>query len=268
MNTLRLAGLTVSGLVLASVAFAAPPKPHKSDHAPKAAQSEHHDDAQWSYTGPSGPEHWGDLAPENYACKAGHQQSPVDLTGPIPAFTGSPQIQWNTVHGGEVVNNGHTLQMNLEHAGGLVRDGVFYKLVQFHFHTPSEHTVNGSAYPMEVHFVHASEDGRLAVIGVMFAEGANNAALDPIWWSAPGTPGKAAVSFEFDPRSILPKNRAAVRYKGSLTTPPCSEIVDWTVMKTPLTASKTQITVFRSMFGNNARPVQPQHRRFLLETPQ
>ncbi len=259
--------LAATPVVLPASASPAPKKAHAEEgHAPSTSGS-HSADHAWTYSGPSGPDHWGEKDPSHAACRVGAQQSPVDLTAPISAFASSPQIDWSRVNGGEIVNNGHTLQMNVEKAGGIVRNGKLFKLIQFHFHTPSEHTIDGHHFPMEAHFVHQASDGSLAVIGVMFTEGANNATLDPIWWAAPGMPGKAAVSFAFDPEDLLPTNRASMWYEGSLTTPPCSEIVDWTVMTTPLTASKAQITVFRSLFGENARPTQPLNRRFILATP-
>ncbi len=239
---------------------------HKTS-AQKSKKKDDHGASHWTYTGHMGPERWGELSNDNIACSAGIQQSPIDISHSINAFTSAPQIDWEVIGQGEVVNNGHTLQMNLDHAGGLVRDGKAYKLVQFHFHAPSEHTFGGRHFPMEGHFVHQASDGSLAVIGVMFAEGASNEQLDPMWWSAPTTQGHASVAFKLDLEELLPKNRAAYRYQGSLTTPPCSEIVDWTVMQTPLTVSKTQITAFKAMFGENNRPTQPLHRRFVLSTP-
>ena len=197
----------------------------------------------------------------------GIQQSPIDLGRATKAFVASPQIDWYKVKSGQIKNTGHALEVALDKAGGLVLNGQLYKLAQMHFHTPSEHAYDGRRYPMEVHFVHKAENGALAVIGVMVAEGSNNPDLDPIWWATPTSVGTAPLSFEFYPENLLPTNRASMRYKGSLTTPPCSEIVDWTVLNTPITASRAQITVLKSLFGENARPLQPLHRRFVLETP-
>ncbi|MBB33860.1 MAG: carbonate dehydratase [Hirschia sp.] len=248
-----------------SAAASPPAEKHNSKTQTAHGKTQGHG---WSYIGENGPEHWGEYDPEAVACKVGNQQSPIDLRQPINAFVSTPQIDWHQVHKAELVNNGHTLQVNLQNAGGIVHGDKLYKLIQFHFHTPSEHTIDGRHFPMEAHFVHQAKDGTLAVIGVMFAEGANNPRLDPIWWAAPSMEGKAAVSFELAPTDLLPKNHAAMRYQGSLTTPPCSEIVDWTVLTTPINASKSQITVFKSMFGDNARPIQPVNRRFVLATPQ
>ena len=267
---LKSALLASAFMVCAPLALAAPhgsPVPGKKPPHSNGASSHSKDKHGWSYKGGNGPAHWGEHDPTARACRTGTQQSPIDLKAPIKAFTATPQIDWREVQGAELINNGHTLQMNMVNAGGIVRNGKLYKLTQFHFHTPSEHTIDGRHYPMEAHFVHQASDGSLAVIGVMFAEGANNPHLDPIWWAAPGMEGKAAVAFTFDPTDILPKNRASLWYQGSLTTPPCSEIVDWTVLTTPVTASKSQIAVFKSLFGENARPVQPLNRRFILATP-
>lgn len=257
----------------------APPKNKAGDDEGHSAPSHHgqetharkngdsHAGAHWTYSGPRGPSHWGEKDPANAACKHGTQQSPIDMNHTVQAFASAPQIDWKPISHGEIVNNGHTLQLNVKDAGGLVQNGKAFKLIQFHFHTPSEHTIHGRHFPMEAHFVHQAADGTLAVVGVMFAEGTNNPQLDPMWWSAPSSPGKASVAFNLDMEDLLPTNRAAYRYQGSLTTPPCTEIVDWTVLQTPLSVSKTQIAAFRALFGDNARPTQPLYRRYVLETP-
>ncbi|MEM6627785.1 MAG: carbonic anhydrase family protein [Pseudomonadota bacterium] len=221
----------------------------------------------WSYEGDSGPEYWGDLSPAYETCGAGKEQSPIDLNGATPAFISGPALSWNAVQGGEVVNNGHTLQVKVSNAGGLRLDGKFYELRHFHFRHMSEHTLNGEAYPMEVQFVHAAADGTLAILAVLVEEGDEHPALNPIWTTAPGVEGAAAVSFKIDPADFLPFDNASFHYAGSLTTPPCSEIVAWTVAQTPIEASRAQMNAFASLFPNNARPVQPRHRRYVLATP-
>ncbi|MFC7291176.1 carbonic anhydrase [Hirschia litorea] len=240
--------------------------PH-AQHASTTSNASRHSSTHWDYSGPRGPEHWGEKDSANAACQVGTQQSPIDINSTTPAFASAPQIDWKPIKHGDVVNNGHTLQLDVKDAGGITLDGKSYELMQFHFHTPSEHTIHGRHFPMEAHFVHKASDGTLANIAVMFAEGANNAELDPMWWSAPLSEGKAAVAFNLDMEDLLPTNRAAFRYQGSLTTPPCSEIVSWTVLQTPLSVSKTQIAAFRALIGDNARPTQPLYRRFVLETP-
>ncbi|WP_018998066.1 carbonic anhydrase [Hirschia maritima] len=280
MRIRLLASAIFAASVLGLSAHALAPPKNNSGHKEAYDKKEHHDkdrnsdqynkkhkSTHWAYSGPRGPQYWGDKDPANAACKVGSQQSPIDFNRTTPAFASAPQIDWKPITNGDVVNNGHTLQLNVEKAGGMVLDGKPYKLVQFHFHTPSEHTIHGRHFPMEAHFVHKAADGTLAVVGVMFAEGSNNEHLDPIWWSAPSQPGSASVAFNLDMKKLLPTNRASYRYQGSLTTPPCTEIVDWTVLQTPMSVSKTQIAAFRALFGDNARPTQPLYRRYVLETP-
>lgn len=255
------ASLLLSALAMAALtaAFVDPPE---DSHASPAPEHPGH----WTYGGEGGPAHWAELSPDNKPCSIGHQQSPIDLAGAMTASIAPPAAHWISASGAMVVNNGHTIQVDVPAGGSVTLDGKDYVLKQFHFHHPSEHTIDGKQFPLEAHFVHAAADGDLAVIGVMFLEGAANANLDAIWATAPGREAKAAVAFAIDAAAFMPKQDAAFRYEGSLTTPPCSESVHWTVMATPVTASSSQIAAFASMFPNNARPVQPLNRRYVLKT--
>jgi carbonic anhydrase len=255
------ASLMLSALAMAALtaAFVDPPEAGESAKTPAHP-------AHWSYGGEGGPEHWGDLGPDNKPCAIGAQQSPIDLSGAMPAGIAAPQAHWIPARGGMVVNNGHTIQIDVSAAGGISLNGKDYALKQFHFHHPSEHTIDGKQFPLEVHFVHAAADGDLAVIGVMFMEGSPNPNLDAIWSTAPGKEGKAAVAFEIDPSKFVTAGSSAFRYEGSLTTPPCSETVHWTVMAAPQTISPGQVAAFSTLFPWNARPVQPLNRRYVLKT--
>ena len=252
------ASLMLSALAMAALtaAFVDPPAADEAPIHPK----------HWSYGGEGGPAHWGELAPENGPCASGAQQSPIDLAGAMSASIVAPQPHWQPAHGGMVINNSHTIQVDVSNGGSLSLDGQDYALKQFHFHHPSEHTIDGKHFPLEVHFVHASGNGDLAVVGVLFAEGTSNPDLDAIWATAPGREGKAAVAFDIDLTKFLPEQHDAFRYEGSLTTPPCSETVHWTVMASPQTASASQIAAFSALFPLNARPVQPLNRRYVLKT--
>jgi carbonic anhydrase len=272
--------LLLTGHSGAAPAAAASAEAHSSGHGDDTgddAHRAHGDDAphalaphagpHWSYEGADGPAAWGRLSAEFAACQTGSQQSPIDLEGAVPAVARTADVTWGTLSGAKIVHNGHTLQVNAEGAGHLMLEGVRYELLQFHFHHQSEHTLNGKAWPLEVHFVHKAADGRLAVVGVMFEAGAEHPGLTPLWWAAPATAGEAAVGPEIDLASFLPTEGTAFRYEGSLTTPPCSEVVRWTVMQTPIEASPAQLAVFARLFPNNARPVQPLARRYVLLTP-
>ncbi len=229
--------------------------------------------ASWSYEGSRGPDKWGSLSRSYRACETGNEQSPIDLTNAISADVDAPLVEWASVRLGSVVNNGHTIQVNTPGAGQLSLDGRAYELLQFHFHHQSEHTVNGYRYPLEVHFVHKEMNGdNLAVIGVFFEEGDANEVLSTIWRVMPETKGEGTSEAVIDPNGLLPKTGRirgrsgddVFRYAGSLTTPPCSEIVQWTVYKTPIGASADQIAAFAKLFPGNFRPVQPVNRRFIL----
>ncbi len=257
-------------LLAASAAIAEPPGaghdvsgPAATPHAPGPAA---HASAHWSYGGADGPAAWGALSPDNAACATGQQQSPIDLSQEIAGRADQPKLGWTPVNGGKVLNNGHTIQMNADGAGGIVIAGVRYEFRQIHFHHPSEHTINGKSFPLEAHLVHQAADGRLAVIGALFEEGEASPALDPIWATAPIREGAAAVAFPVNFSRLIPADAAAYRYQGSLTTPPCSETVTWTVLAKPLTASRGQLESFATVFPNNARPIQPLNRRFVLMT--
>lgn len=220
---------------------------------------DHHGHASWGYEGAGGPEHWGALSADNASCDSGHEQSPINLHAVSEAAYSAPALHWGAGEG-LVSDNGHTIKVDLEAAGSLHLDDRAYELVQFHFHAGSEHTVDGQHYPLEAHFVHASDDGHLAVVGVFFEEGATNPALDALWAAIPHE-GETHGLGQVDPNAFLPSDHHAWRYAGSLTTPPCSEGVAWTVMQTPITASAGQIEVFTAHYSNNYRPVQALHAR-------
>lgn len=227
------------------------------DHAP-APHWGYNDDA-------SGPEHWGDLSPANRVCSVGFQQSPVDLSNELDAGVGGIDITYRPVPL-QVANNGHTIQVNCDGAGEIRFDGKSYKLLQYHFHHPSEHALNGKRFDLEVHFVHADGDGKLAVLGAFFELGAHNGGLRPIWDAMPKQPGEKSAGIQISPAALLPDDHTYYRYYGSLTTPPCSEIVTWSVFAQPLQASAPQIQQFADLFPMNARPLQRQNRRHILKS--
>ena len=222
------------------------------------------ENVQWGYRGDIGPAHWGALDPAFAACAQGSEQSPVDLTEAQPSQ--QPSVAFDYVRlAGEVVNNGHTIQVNLGRGSGITVDETRYELVQFHFHGGSEHTVDGLRFPTEMHLVHQNGDGQLAVVGVLLREGDANEALAPVWELMPALRAAAApMPVSLDLMALLPENRSAWRYAGSLTTPPCTEGVSWLVMTQPVTLSAAQIATFNALYDGNYRPVQPLNDRVLV----
>lgn len=222
---------------------------------------------QWSYSGKNGPDHWGDLSADYELCKTGHLQSPIDVTDGAGANFKGLAFHYAPTEI-ETLNNGHTIQVSYAPGSALMSGNKSYELLQFHFHSPSEHAVDGSTYPMEAHFVHKAQDGTLAVVGVMFKAGAHNDALQPIWDHMPRRTGETIHGGNtlIDATALLPSGHNFARYIGSLTTPPCSENVQWHVMKEPIEASQDQINVFRSVVQENARPLQPVGDRIVLDS--
>ena len=221
----------------------------------------------WGYEGPTGPSAWGRLSPEFAICASGQRQSPIDIgktsSVSLPAVRaafGPAELRIaHTEHLADAVNNGHTIEVRYTQGDTLMVGDTSYELAQYHFHAPSEHTVNGRHSPMEMHLVHKSSSGGLAVVGVLIEKGAANAAFDPIWSKLPKATGVEShfehVKVNVD--DLLPKARTAYRYDGSLTTPPCAEGVKWLVMTTPVHLSAGQIAAFTTIIHGNNRPVQP-----------
>jgi Carbonic anhydrase len=193
------------------------------------------------------------------------EQTPVDLLGAVLAETGPLEVNFPELQL-TLVNNGHTIQANCAGSGHTLIAGTRFELVQFHFHHPSEHLVAGKRFPLECHFVHKSGSGQLAVLGVFIKEGAENAGLAKVFAAMPKEAGAQVPAGAMNPGTLLPAARGYYRYAGSLTTPPCSEGVLWTVFREPIEASPAQIAQFAALFPMNARPVQGLGRRYLLES--
>ncbi|MEZ5833816.1 MAG: carbonic anhydrase [Dongiaceae bacterium] len=225
-----------------------------------------HGATHWAYDGEAGPKNWGELSADFKVCSLGMEQTPIDLKGTVRAETGLVEPAFKQMPL-TILNNGHTVQVNCASGSRTLISGLPFELAQFHFHHPSEHLLSGRAFELELHFVHKSSEGQLAVLGVFIREGQENAALAPIWSAMPREVGEPQqIDALVDPAALLPAERKYFRYKGSLTTPPCSEGVLWTVFKDPIEASSGQIRQFAELFPANARPVQSLNSRFLLES--
>ena len=221
----------------------------------------------WTYEGSMGPDHWGEISPDFRLCKAGHMQSPIDLGGSeIPGkFVVRAAYKPGALM---ILNNGHTVQVSIPDGSTMASGIQRYKLLQIHFHTPSEETIYGIHYPMVAHFVHVDHAGNYAVLGVLFEEGMHNPELDKLIKAAPAheTPARLVAGVTFDPSKLLPAHLGVYRFEGSLTTPPCTEGVHWHVATHPVAASAAQIGALHAILGDNARPTQPLHGRLLVSS--
>lgn len=229
--------------------------------------------AHWGYEGPDGPEYWPALNPAYAACGQGKTQSPIDIVKTAGGEVNSWKFDYKTTalkiahheHVTDIVDNGHTIQVSVEGGTTITTDRGMYTLKQFHFHTPSEHTVDGAHFPMEMHFVHQNAEGKFAVVSALFQEGTENESLAKLIPHLPKAKGEKAhlPEVQIDLALHLPKSRAAYTYMGSLTTPPCSEEVEWLVFRDPLTASKAQLEAFASRLSPSNRPTQPLNGRVI-----
>jgi carbonic anhydrase len=218
----------------------------------------------WSYEGANGPAKWGNLDAASKVCASGLQQSPIDIVAPIRSQLPALKLNW-AKSADTIVTNGHTIQLNFAEGGTLTVGDARYKLLQVHFHRPSEHMIAGRSYPMEAHFVHRADSGALAVVGVLMSTGKSNPAFARVVASMPareGPPVRADAGFK--PNELLPKKLSYYRYAGSLTTPPCAETVEWLLLTTPITVAESDVAAFAKLYPLNARPVQRDNRRYVL----
>ncbi len=221
-------------------------------------------DEHWSYEGADGPEQWGNLSPEFDLCSEGKNQSPIDLSGTLDADL--PALVFNYSNRGAIseVNNGHTVVVSVKPGNFVLLRDQKFEVKQFHFHSPSEHHIDGQSFPLEVHLVHANAAGELAVLGVLFSEGERNPLLDQLKTFRPPELGPPTTLVDYN--ELFSSRNEYYSYNGSLTTPPCSEGVRWVVLKQPVVASKDQIARFRNAMGfNSNRPIQPDNARIILE---
>jgi carbonic anhydrase len=235
--------------------------------APATATSAAARPAHWGYEGEHDPTHWATLDPAYAACGKGTAQSPIDITK-AGAGTANPwKINYRSTalkiahhdHVVDIVDNGHTIQVSVDAGSSITTSRNTYQLKQFHFHTPSEHTIEGKSFPMEVHFVHQSADNKFAVVAALFAEGPANENLAKLISNFPKAKGDSVrlPEVKLDLALQLPANMASYTYMGSFTTPPCTENVEWIVFRDPILASREQLNAFAARLSPNNRPVQP-----------
>ena len=224
-------------------------------HSSKAGDEKHA--VNWGYEGAMGPESWGNDFP---TCARGKAQAPLNIKGPFEKalFNVTPDYKNGPL---KIINNGHTIQVNVPPGSKLRIDSQPFELVQFHFHRPSEEQINGKPSAMVAHFVHKNSEGRLAVLGVLLKEGNENPGIKTLWTHAPAKEGPevSPEGVNFNPGNLLPREYEFYSYEGSLTTPPCTEGVRFFILKSQVNISREQVEAFP--FKKNARPVQPQNGR-------
>ena len=220
-------------------------------------------DVHWSHhKGKDGPENWKNLC-DGFAECGGKSQSPIDIVTKLVAKSNdlkAPKFNYGKTKV-NIINNSHTVQFNVDDGSTVNLNGKEYQLLQFHYHASSEHTIDGKYFPLEAHFVHKHSDTDYAVIGIMYVEGKENELFKKYLDKFPTEKGEYKSDELIDLLSLLPDNKSYYYYSGSLTTPPCSEVVTWYVLKNPLEASKEQIEKFSKILDNNYRPIMPLNNR-------
>jgi carbonic anhydrase len=242
-----------------------PPRRKAVAETPHAAAAGEHA-SHWDYSGTGGPDSWGQMNPEFAKCATGTRQSPIDIRDGI-------KVNLEAVHfdykpgGFRVIDNGHTVQVNVGQGSSIEVMGRRYELVQFHFHRPSEERVDGRQFDMVAHLVHKDVEGRLAVVAVLLERGSAQPLVQNIWNNLPLEKGEeVAARSTIDLNDLLPAEHSYFTYMGSLTTPPCSEGVLWMVMKQPVQLSADQIGIFARLYPMNARPIQSVSGRMIKES--
>lgn len=213
--------------------------------------------SEWGYKGDDGPKHWHELDEKFKVCKAGLHQSPIDINSDeIKTLSNlNYDYQFSAI---DVLNNGHTIEFDYEPGSWFSFNGKKYELVQFHFHSPSEHRVDGKKFPMEIHLVHRDDKNNFLVVGIFVQEGNENIFADNLWAHFPKEK-EEHHKFKYEKINIaglFPENQKAYYYSGSLTTPPCTEKVNWIIFQEPVEMSKKQLGHFHKFYNFNARPIQ------------
>jgi carbonic anhydrase len=245
---------TILSAALAALTLSVSAQPAFANEAP-----------HWSYDGDAAPQNWSKLSPDFHLCEQGKAQSPIDIKEALEVHPRPLKLSYQ-LPPVNVINNGHSVQVNVQQGDFATLDGDKFVLQQFHFHSPSENTLNGKSFPMEAHFVHMDADGEIAVIAVMFETGKANAELEKIWQQMPEKAGESVTLKEkVSLDGLLPTDLTHYRFSGSLTTPPCTEGVRWLVVKQPQTLSEAQLKKFQhAMHHANNRPVQALHGRVVV----
>jgi carbonic anhydrase len=245
------------------------PAARPAPRAPAAAAKAPPKPVRWGYAGDIGPDRWAELSPEFRLCGIGTRQSPIDIRDGIAVDLEPIAFDYRPGRF-SVLDNGHTVQVNVDGTQGLSVGGRRYELTQFHFHLPSEERVAGRQFDMVAHLEHRDAQGRQAIVAVLLERGADDAPqplIQTVWAHLPLERGEVQqAQATLDLTQLLPADRGYYTYMGSQTTPPCQEGVLWLVMRQPVRLTAQQIAVFARLYPMNARPLQAGSGRLIKQS--
>ena len=244
------------------------PSPHGAAAHPMSADAHGSGPVHWSYNGATGPDAWGKLEPEFNLCAIGKRQSPISIEDESTLQGPAEPVQFDYhPSNAAVVNNGHAIQVDVQGENTITVRSSTYRLLQFHFHSPSEEQVNFKRFPMVAHLVHKNAEGQLAVVAVLLEAGNANPLMDKVSTYMPLDTGDRVRMPQglLNLNELLPSDQRYYQFMGSLTTPPCTENVLWMVLKQPVSVSPSQIKLFSQVYPNNARPLQPTNGRVVRD---
>jgi carbonic anhydrase len=234
----------------------------------KKAHKELSHEIHWSYEGETSPEYWAELE-KNSDC-SGQRQSPVNIIDIHTVEDLDQKSLINLHYSAETIlnkvrNNGHSIQFDFDKGDSITYNEINYDLIQIHFHEPSEHTINGVRYPIEIHLVHQSQEKNYTVLGIFGVEGEHSQTIDKMESFLPLPTGQEKeIEKSFDLSSLFPENKSYYSYGGSLTTPPCTENVQWVIFKEPHVISLEGVLKLKeNMPLENYRDEQPLNDRLV-----
>lgn len=218
--------------------------------------------APWSYRGRTGPDHWGRLADAYLDCQLGREQSPIDLNSPIRSRELRPIKHAYRKSHIRLFNDGNTIRAEYEQGSRLFFKELEYKLTQLVFHIPSEHTLDGIPFDMELHLMHRNSKGENLILAIFIEEGnKSQAEFKKFWHTLPRKKSSYGAQVVVNAANFFPRDRIYFSYMGSLSSPPCSENVQWVLFRQSIKVSGKHIDEFISIFRNNARPIQGINKR-------
>jgi carbonic anhydrase len=225
----------------------------------------------FGFEGGTSPMDWGEIVEflrlDLHLCRQGTNQSPINikLKHKIPGIDEKKLVTHYFSTPIRIINNGHTIHLNYNSGSKVYWRKIPFELIQFHFHAPSEHTINQNQFDMEMHLVHKNKNNEFLVIGVFLKEGKHNKNIQKIWDRISNIKNEEKIYHDviFNVKSLLPPKIKYLHYLGSLTTPPCLENVNWFIIENPVDISKDQIKYFKNFITHNARPTQKLNKRII-----